>query len=459
MTRVLLQPRGSARCRGPQNFDLSIRRGLSLSRYSQRLPPADVTALQQIYLGAPMRLWGSTPTAQTDNDKARALRERRVGDLVLFYADKSFIARATIARLMHNEDLAGAVWGVEEETGHTWEHVMALTDVTYMSIPSERILSPLGMDPVVRGLTLLSTQHSEQVRTAIGLAPTSDIEPARPAPPATPNGGSVPPQPRDVSEASNLLRSLLGLPLPTIAQGKPNRILAVNYTRALVATETSPQGEPVPVSDVQEALDKLRAAGRVRVTPDQLGHRSSFIGAVLATLPGAVALTDPAWVELRSGPDDATAGAPDFAVLEGSAQVKVRREQALLRRLLLGGRARAECALCRREFPVDLLAAAHIKRRSLCTDQEKRDLVNIAMLACAFGCDRLFEDGYVAVDPQGIVIPAPGTEASAGAMKLYMERLDGERCVAFRPETAGYFQWHRDNIYRGNVPASAVVRT
>jgi hypothetical protein len=45
-------------------------------------------------------------------------------------------------------------------------------------------------------------------------------------------------------------------------------------------------------------------------------------------------------------------------------------------------------------FPVDLLVAAHIKRRSLCSETERRDLHNVAMLACKFGCDALFEEGY-----------------------------------------------------------------
>ena len=60
-----------------------------------------------------------------------------------------------------------------------------------------------------------------------------------------------------------------------------------------------------------------------------------------------------------------------------------RAEQRELRkRLLSRGKT---CAICGDNFQENLLVAAHIKKRSECTDKEKGDLNNIAMLACKLG--------------------------------------------------------------------------
>ncbi|MFG2473496.1 HNH endonuclease [Streptomyces fagopyri] len=150
----VLQPRGSARMRGPQHFDHSVRRGIRLSDYEHALGEHAVE-LGQIFPDGVARLWGSTPTQQTGNAKAIALRDRKVGDEVLFYAQNTFIARARILGLLHNRDLAAAVWGVDEETESTWEHIMALGDVVEFEVPAESILTALAMTPPLRSLSLV----------------------------------------------------------------------------------------------------------------------------------------------------------------------------------------------------------------------------------------------------------------------------------------------------------------
>jgi putative restriction endonuclease len=164
VARVLLQPRGSARVHGPEHFDKSVRRGLQLGEHREQLTADQVEQLAAIYGADPVRLWGSTPTDQVGNEKATALRERRPGDVVLFYADGLFIAQAQIAYLFQNPSMGRAVWGVNDDN-ETWEHLMALTDVEFLSVPSEVLLTPLGISPVVRGLRLLNeTQSAEALR-------------------------------------------------------------------------------------------------------------------------------------------------------------------------------------------------------------------------------------------------------------------------------------------------------
>ena len=76
---------------------------------------------------------------------------------------------------------------------------------------------------------------------------------------------------------------------------------------------------------------------------------------------------------------------------------KSRKEQALLRAFHANGRSNSQCVLCGEEYPLEFLVAAHIKKRSECSNAEKLDFKNVAALMCKAGCDDLFEKGYVYV--------------------------------------------------------------
>ncbi|SEQ04209.1 hypothetical protein [Lentzea albida] len=249
----------------------------------------------------------------------------------------------------------------------------------------------------------------------------------------------------EAPDASALLRSLIGDPIETLT-GSVNTIVAVEDKRVLVSTDRSPEGTWVDVRDVEAGLEKLHAQGSVLVNVDELGHRSSFVGAVLATVPGTAISLRPAVVTLHEAKFPVRVR--KFAVLDGSAQVTTRKEQRELRRVLLGGRTVAPCDLCGHDFPGDFLVAAHIKKRSLCTDDERNDLTNVAMLACTFGCDSLFESGHVTVDDTGRV-RAWFEHGLRGRLHDHLNELDGRPCGAHRTGSEGYFTWHRANVYRG----------
>jgi hypothetical protein len=247
--------------------------------------------------------------------------------------------------------------------------------------------------------------------------------------------------------AGDLLRSLIGEQIRT-ATGMPNMVLAVYGDTALVRTGRSPQGQPVGAGEVQKGLDKLRMHGSVRVSVDELGHRSAFVGAVLATVPGAQFTNDPATVTLAAPASVRASSDPAFAVLDGVASVKVRKEQAQLRNLLAGNRERASCALCGHDYPVRFLVAAHVKKRSLCTDDERRDLRHVAMLACAFGCDALYEAGWITVGQDGRVQTVPLDGMPEGRIREHLQHLAGHRCAAHSEASETYFAWHRTTIFR-----------
>jgi hypothetical protein len=99
-------------------------------------------------------------------------------------------------------------------------------------------------------------------------------------------------------DARSLLESLVGQQISTL-RGRANTVLGLADINVIVGTDKSPEGEPVPIGEVQVALDRLLETGEVEVHPRSLGYRSSFVGAVLLTLPGAVALrTSPPRIEL-----------------------------------------------------------------------------------------------------------------------------------------------------------------
>lgn len=123
------------------------------------------------------------------------------------------------------------------------------------------------------------------------------------------------------------------------------------------------------------------------------------------------------------------------------AIVSVRAEQRFLRnqQLRLWGSC---CALCGRRFPEELLVAAHIKPRWACSENERMDSLNVSMLACLFGCDALFELGYVVIGEKGIVEPG---RRGYDDVEDRVTAMVGRRCPAFCNESRQYFEWHRQH--------------
>ncbi|WP_160051302.1 HNH endonuclease signature motif containing protein [Nocardiopsis sp. FR26] len=114
-----------------------------------------------------------------------------------------------------------------------------------------------------------------------------------------------------------------------------------------------------------------------------------------------------------------------------------RGEQGVVRARKLAGRAAAPCALCRAEYPQDLLELAHIKPRTVCTDQEKLDLWN-TMLACS-QCHSLFDKGLLWVDLAGVV-RWEGGFPPGHPLTMWGERVAGGRCLEFRDAARGFFR-------------------
>ncbi len=116
-----------------------------------------------------------------------------------------------------------------------------------------------------------------------------------------------------------------------------------------------------------------------------------------------------------------------------------RKEQQFLRRRLLGGLDEGACAICGRTYPITLLVAAHIKRRSKCGHTEKGDPANVVPM-CLFGCDALFERGYIGVrNGQVVSIPGPPT---TDTVEHRIKELTNRTCAQWTKKNAQYFEWH-----------------
>ena len=127
---------------------------------------------------------------------------------------------------------------------------------------------------------------------------------------------------------------------------------------------------------------------------------------------------------------------------DGFRVTRFRREQPKLRKQLLTGSS-GECALCGRNLPVELIEVGHIKRR---TDSDKiaRLDFNNVMRVCTFGCEKLFENGYVIVDATGII--REGKPSPSPDLSTFLSGLVERRCTSFGPESSVYFEAHRQRF-------------
>ena len=137
--------------------------------------------------------------------------------------------------------------------------------------------------------------------------------------------------------------------------------------------------------------------------------------------------------------------------LDRSIKSISRGEQYYLRKhlgLTKGGST--NCGICGRKFPNNLLIAAHIKPRAKCTVGERNDFDHIGMPACLFGCDSLYEKGYISVQNGKVVVWDQITELNTGAIRNVTKNLNGKDISYWNSNSSPYFNWHYRNIYKGS---------
>lgn len=126
--------------------------------------------------------------------------------------------------------------------------------------------------------------------------------------------------------------------------------------------------------------------------------------------------------------------------LDQTSSSTARKEQSALRRILFNNSPLGQCSICNNEFPVTFLVAAHIKKRSKCSLEEKKDFHNIVAPMCKFGCDELYEKGFVGVDA-GKVIRIK-RELTSNRVEGYISEIEQNSCPYFTNDSEKYFRWH-----------------
>ena len=132
---------------------------------------------------------------------------------------------------------------------------------------------------------------------------------------------------------------------------------------------------------------------------------------------------------------------PFFDETEEEYIAKRRLEQGYFRKKLFKNKTNIECACCSKLYPKSFVWCSHIKKRAKCSDEEKRD-INVVVPMCKFGCDDLFEKGYIGVDENGQIVNLK--KASNSNIIKYIDNLKGKKLSWYTSKNAKYFKWHSD---------------
>jgi len=125
--------------------------------------------------------------------------------------------------------------------------------------------------------------------------------------------------------------------------------------------------------------------------------------------------------------------------LDVEVKSRQRREQGFLRKQLVGNKYCAKCSICGNEFPIEFLWCAHIKKRESCSKEEKLDYKNIVTLMCKFGCDDLYEKGFIAVkDGKVTVLKFTGIKY----VDDYLKTVENNDCINFNENNKKYYHEH-----------------
>lgn len=186
--------------------------------------------------------------------------------------------------------------------------------------------------------------------------------------------------------------------------------------------------------------DRLSVA-RGRVNPQQLQT-------IRRLRPASAAALAKLWGESQPGRKEDRELARALAKrasLDVRRTVLMRKEQALVRSRILGGAVVAACGICGKDYPIELLVAAHIKPRAKCSSSERRDIPGNVVLMCRFGCDELFERGFIWIEEEDI---RRSKLRFTDTVESYLDKIVDGPCPSWQQNRAKYFRWHASQARR-----------
>lgn len=130
----------------------------------------------------------------------------------------------------------------------------------------------------------------------------------------------------------------------------------------------------------------------------------------------------------------------DGEMLDIQGHAIKRKEQGFLRKYLFRGKKEFVCGICGRKLPTNMLITSHIKKRSECSKEEKLDYKHIVMPMCKFGCDDLYEKGYIYIQDGKVKIN--NKKWMTDDMRNELRKLEGKNCPYYNKRTKPYFEAH-----------------
>ena len=127
--------------------------------------------------------------------------------------------------------------------------------------------------------------------------------------------------------------------------------------------------------------------------------------------------------------------------LDKTRETLTRKEQSYLRKKIFNYKTISECSICDKKINIEFLVCAHIKKRSKCNDEEKRNMHNVTPM-CKFGCDELFERGYIVVEKGKI--KAIKKNNSTEFVNNYLNKINGKICNIYNQNNEQFFKWHNE---------------
>lgn len=123
-----------------------------------------------------------------------------------------------------------------------------------------------------------------------------------------------------------------------------------------------------------------------------------------------------------------------------------RKEQQALRKLLFKNKFNDYCALCNNLYPIKFLVTAHIKKRTKCSEEERKD-INVVTPMCKFGCDEVFEKGLIYV--QNGILYSRDNQTNI-TVKNYIKKIVGNNVKYYNNANKKYFDYHKKLFDRNN---------
>lgn len=217
---------------------------------------------------------GSVPSMWGIHEGQKSVwSELRRGDVVFFLRKGAALGWAVVRDKVVSASLAEDLWGRDPRTNNVFSNILLMEPFTPHRVAMTEVRAILGWKP---NANLRQNGIGRRGREQQLLKQALPQDAAKPL-----IASSL--LPEGVLSAEEYLDALLGQELTT-PSGARNTILSMSNGTVLVATSRSPDGQPVPVQELQTALEELAWLGALRVTPSELGYRSTFVGTVLGTL-------------------------------------------------------------------------------------------------------------------------------------------------------------------------------